>query len=197
MNIVLLANPLPDMFGRQVLRCVVCQLVQFRHENPCCVRCKGLLFTGERAFHFGDAQTPSRPVVVEKPINYDEFVRKNVKKFRQMKGFSQRQLSECLGSPRTWISKIENGKVDLTINSLERLSVALGVSVIELISDKKTAKQCAIEQEILSDAFLVEIAPFVNKLSRRDRLVFVAKLKSLSDRNNSNKKERRGVKIAA
>ncbi len=196
MNIVLPANPLPDMFGRQVLRCAVCQLVQFRRENPYCVRCKQLLFTNGRAFQFGDTPTASCPVVVDKPINHNEFVRKNVKKFRQFKGFSQRQLSECVGSPRTWISKIENGKVDLTINSLERLSVALGVSVIELISDNKTAAQRAIEQEILSDAFLVEIAPFVNKLSRRDRLVFMAKLQSLSDRNNSSK-ERGGVKIAA
>ncbi len=194
MNVVLLANRLPDMFGRQVLRCAVCQLVQFRHENPCCIRCKQLLFTDGRAFHFGDAQTASGPVVVEEPIDHDEFVRKNVKRFRQIKGFSQRQLSACLGSPRTWISKIENGKVDLTVNSLERLSAALGVSVIELISDMEIAKQRPIEQEILSDAFLVEVAPFVSKLSRRNRLVFVAKLESLSNRN---KKERGGVKKAA
>ncbi len=82
----------------------------------------------------------------------------------------------------------------MTVNSLERLSAALGVSVIELISDMEIAKQRPIEQEILSDAFLVEVAPFVSKLSRRNRLVFVAKLESLSNRN---KKERGGVKKAA
>jgi transcriptional regulator with XRE-family HTH domain len=191
-NIVLMATRLPDMFGRQVLRCAVCQLVQFRHENHYCVRCKQLLFTDEQTFQVGDTPAAPGPVVVEKLKTHNEFVRENVNKIRRMNDLSQRQLSEKVGSPRTWISKIENGKVDLTINSLERLAKALGVSIIDLISDNKSGAQCAIEQEILSDPFLVELAPFVKRLSKRDRYTFIAKLKSFASR-----KERGRLGIAA
>jgi len=46
-----------------------------------------------------------------------------------------------MGTPRTYVSKIENQKATPTLKSLERVARGLGVSVTELLSGGERARQ--------------------------------------------------------
>jgi transcriptional regulator with XRE-family HTH domain len=70
--------------------------------------------------------------------------------------------------PRTYISKIENGKAIPTLSSLERLASALGVDVRQLLRD---ARSCRDEEvaSILADPLLAEIAALLPSLDSLHR----------------------------
>ncbi len=57
---------------------------------------------------------------------------KNLKKLRQAKKLSQEQLAEKLEMGSTTISKIENGKIFVTSETLENITKALDIKVYEL-----------------------------------------------------------------
>jgi len=57
----------------------------------------------------------------------------NIKKIRTKKGMSQGDICRFLKMDRGYMSAIENGKKNITLNQLERLAKALGVSVDKLL----------------------------------------------------------------
>jgi transcriptional regulator with XRE-family HTH domain len=60
---------------------------------------------------------------------------KNVKKVREQKGWSQDRLSEETGLHRTYISGIERGVRNPTIEIVQQLSTALSVEIQDLFID--------------------------------------------------------------
>jgi transcriptional regulator with XRE-family HTH domain len=57
----------------------------------------------------------------------------NIKKIRARKKMSQGDICRALGMDRGYMSAIENGKKNITIQQLERLAQALGVSPDKLL----------------------------------------------------------------
>jgi transcriptional regulator with XRE-family HTH domain len=57
----------------------------------------------------------------------------NIKKIRTRKGMSQGDICRALDMERGYMSAIENGKKNITIQQLERLAQALSVSVDKLL----------------------------------------------------------------
>lgn len=57
----------------------------------------------------------------------------NIKKIRTSKGMSQGDICRALEMDRGYMSAIENGKKNITIQQLERLAQALGVSTDKLL----------------------------------------------------------------
>ena len=57
----------------------------------------------------------------------------NIKKIRTKKGMSQGDICRALDMDRGYMSAIENGKKNITIQQLERLAQALDVSVDKLL----------------------------------------------------------------
>jgi len=91
-----------------------------------------------------------------------------VKEIRRARHLSQRQLAGRMQVPRTYISKIENGKAIPTLGSLERLAEALGVDVRQLIRDARSQHDEEVAS-ILADPLLAEIAtalPCLDSLHR-------------------------------
>jgi len=80
-----------------------------------------------------------------------------VKDIRRSRHLSQRQLAGRMQVPRTYISKIENGKAIPTLSSLERLANALGVDMRHLVRDARSLRE-EEEASILADPLLAEIA---------------------------------------
>ena len=55
-----------------------------------------------------------------------------IKGLRQQAGLSQVVFSERCGFYQTYLSRIENGRANPTINALEVIAHALGITVFEL-----------------------------------------------------------------
>lgn len=63
-------------------------------------------------------------------------VYKNIKRARKLRGWSQSEMAARLGyADKTAISKIENGRMDLSIPALERIASVLGVKASELMGN--------------------------------------------------------------
>jgi transcriptional regulator with XRE-family HTH domain len=150
---------------REVLRCEHCALVQFRTSNSMCRRCHKPL----------DVEEVPAPIEVtavsESPAdNTDAGLRvaAQVKEIRKARHLSQRQLAGRMQVPRTYISKIENGKAIPTLGSLERLANALEVDICQLVRDGRSAREEEMA-EIFADPFLAELAQYLPKLEALQR----------------------------
>lgn len=60
----------------------------------------------------------------------------NIKEFRKAKKLTQKQLAEKVGISRNFLSEIENGKWDIGLDLLIKISKVLGVHPSKLIEYK-------------------------------------------------------------
>jgi transcriptional regulator with XRE-family HTH domain len=151
--------------AREVVRCDFCSLVQYRTTNSLCRKCHRPL----------DVEEPVRLapqlVAAQAPPASAEAGRQvagQVREIRRARHLSQRQLAGRMQVPRTYISKIENGKAIPTLGSLERLALALGVDISQLVRDSRSVRDEEVAG-IFADPFLAEIAvllPHLDSLHR-------------------------------
>ncbi len=59
----------------------------------------------------------------------------NVRTVRRAKGISQEDLADRAGLHRTYVSSVERGERNVTLETIEKLSKALGVSMAKLMPD--------------------------------------------------------------
>lgn len=57
---------------------------------------------------------------------------KNLRKFRKMKGLSQEDLSLELELDGSYIGKVENAKLNITLDKIISIADFLGINVIDL-----------------------------------------------------------------
>jgi transcriptional regulator with XRE-family HTH domain len=162
-----MAATLASVEAREVVRCNFpdCKLVQFKPSNSLCRRCHRPLDI-EEPVRPGPVAVESRPADPSTEAGLK--VAGQVKEIRHARHLSQRQLAGRMQVPRTYISKIENGKAIPTLSSLERLASALGVDVRQLLRD---ARSCRDEEvaSILADPLLAEIAALLPSLDSLHR----------------------------
>ena len=116
---------------REVLRCDHCNLVQFRTANAMCRRCHKCL-----EVELPEPEPAQMALVQAQPEKQEGLqVATAVRDLRHVRNLSQRQLAARMGVPRTYISKIENGKAMPTLSSLDRLARALKVDIASLLRD--------------------------------------------------------------
>lgn len=79
--------------------------------------------------HAGRAKAPDpRPVPLRMLVGHA------VRRFRAAAGYtSQEAYADAAGVHRTYVGKVERGELNLSIDTLERLARALGVSAGELL----------------------------------------------------------------
>lgn len=58
----------------------------------------------------------------------------NVRAARAATGLSQEELGDLCGLHRTYVSQVERGLRNISIDNLERIAGALGVDVFDLLS---------------------------------------------------------------
>ncbi len=102
-----MATTLVSVETREVVRCDYCSLVQYRTSNSLCRKCHKPLDVEEPA-----ALTPQLVVSSPAPASAEAGlqVAGQVREIRKARHLSQRQLAGRMEVPRTYISKIENGK---------------------------------------------------------------------------------------
>jgi transcriptional regulator with XRE-family HTH domain len=99
-----------------------------------------------------------------------------VREIRKARHLSQRQLASRMQVPRTYISKIENGKAIPTLGSLERLAEALQVDVSQLVRDARSRREEEVAA-ILADPFLAEIAALLPRLDTLQKTLLYGAVK--------------------
>ncbi len=57
----------------------------------------------------------------------------NLKRIRETKNMSQGDVMRSMGCSRSYVSNIENGKTNPTLETISKLAKALGVSTTELL----------------------------------------------------------------
>jgi transcriptional regulator with XRE-family HTH domain len=174
----LLVHSRPAAAEREVLTCRICKLVQFRTASDSCRRCKRSLLPDPPK-----VQPISLPVAgpVAEARDGGLQVSSAVRDLRHVRNLSQRQLAARMGVPRTYISKIENGKAMPTLSSLDRLAKALQVDISALLRDAPTRhrEETAV---LLNDPFLAEIARFTAHLTSTQKSIFLNHVRELSQR---------------
>ncbi len=150
---------------REVVRCEYCRLTQYRTSNSLCRRCHKPLDLEEPEQFAPQLMTGLIPPDAEEAGSQ---VAARVLEIRRARHLSQRQLAARMEVPRTYISKIENGKAIPTLSSLERLAGALDVEVGQLVWDARSRREEMVAG-VFADPFLAEIAaslPRLNSLHR-------------------------------
>lgn len=75
---------------------------------------------------------PSEQETVEELL---QRIPQNLKTHRQQSKMTQRQLAERLGADRNWVSAVESGRENLTLNTIEKFANALNKTPIELLAN--------------------------------------------------------------
>ncbi len=164
-----MATTLVSVETREVVRCDYCSLVQYRttqlplQKMPQTPRCRGACASGSAT----GGRQPSAPASAEAGLQ----VAGQVRDIRKARHLSQRQLAGRMQVPRTYISKIENGKAIPTLGSLERLAAALEVDISQLVRDSRSRRDEEVAA-IFADPFLAEIAAMLPHLEPMHRTLF-------------------------
>jgi transcriptional regulator with XRE-family HTH domain len=170
-----MATMMASVEQREVLRCDHCSLVQFRTLSAMCRRChKGL------EVELPEPE-PAPIALVPTPSEKQDGlqVATAVRDLRHVRNLSQRQLAARMGVPRTYISKIENGKAMPTLSSLDRLARALKVDIASLLRDanNRHSDETAV---LTADPFLAEIAAYTSQLNELQRSIFLNHVRELA-----------------
>jgi len=75
------------------------------------------------------------------PANPNNLLARNVRALRLARGWSQEKMAEKCGLHRTYVCAIERGERNVTLETLNALALALGVSAAELIIDSQRGRR--------------------------------------------------------
>jgi|SRR5579875_860526 transcriptional regulator with XRE-family HTH domain len=164
-----MATTLVSVDTREVVRCEFCRLMQYRTSNSLCRRCHKPLDVEEPA-HLTPQLVTTFGASGEEASSQ---VAAQVREIRRARHLSQRQLASRMQVPRTYISKIENGKAIPTLGSLERLAAALDVDVSRLVRDARSRREEEVAA-IFADPFLAEVAGILPQLDSLKRTLFLS-----------------------
>jgi transcriptional regulator with XRE-family HTH domain len=170
-----MATMMAPVEQREVVRCDNCSLVQFRTANTLCRRCRKSLEVEE------PKPAPAPLALVQAQPETDEGIQvaNAVRDLRHVRNLSQRQLAARMNVPRTYISKIENGKAMPTLSSLDRLAKALQVDISSLLRDSNTRHRDETAV-LMADPFLAEIAAYTSQLDALQRSIFLNHVRELA-----------------
>lgn len=80
-----------------------------------------------------------------------------IKKIRESKGFSQKEVALNLNMNPSQYSKIENGKVDPQCSSIEKIAIALGVNLSDVFAQENNLENInSIDKSIIEKVQLID-----------------------------------------
>ncbi len=107
-------------------------------------------------------KAPKRKFIAVLSNNMD--ISKNIKRIREAKKLSQKEVISAIDMGAAQYSRIENGKTDPSVNTLVKIAKAMGVSMAELFTEKDVLK------DINSvDTTFMERVSLINSLSEDEQ----------------------------
>ena len=107
--------------------------------------------------------------------SHDDSMKNRIAQIRQLKGMSLTEVAAAASTTKAQIQKLEKGERRLTLDWMERIARALGVSVVDLIPSGE-AKSGAQKVD-------VQIMSMVNMLSEKDKRMLLDVAEGLFSRN--------------
>lgn len=169
-------------FERETVRCAFCTLVQFRTQNNRCRRC-----TAPLADIAANA-SPFDVLAAEPPVsgngNGKKSSRKNglpdigsaIRAWRQAKRLTQTDIRNRAGISRSYLSRIESGRMIPSLATMEKLATALELTIAELLQPVKRETT----EDVLQDDFIQQLRPLLKRLEDFQRAYLVRKLQQLA-----------------
>lgn len=178
---------------REVVRCVECKLVQFWTNDGKCRRpgCNRALQKQEPVVEQQQIIVVESVVPLPKanPQTQIECLGENIRFIRKSMGMSAVALAVNVPTRSSYISRIENGVMLPSIGMLEKISLALGVSVPDVLYPDSMGW-------VLRDRFVCTVAvDCMRKLADRQRKLVLESMADLwtnAQRNARSRAHRRG-----
>jgi len=167
-------------FDREVIRCKVCGLVQYRTRTGNCRRCvralpqrMELLISPPPPQELpGDDRQlfeawPNRETV--------ENIGQRIRQLRESRGMTQSQLQARSRVSRSYLSRIESGQMTPSLGTLEKISEALGVGLNRFFIPESRG------EVLMEDPFIQGLRPFLRQLDWNQWQSILKRLQAISD----------------
>jgi len=165
---------------REVIRCKVCGLVQYRTRVGNCRRCLRLL-PPKVEFLIPPPVQQELPgddrQLFEKWPNRDtvENIGQRIRQMRESRGMTQSQLQARSRVSRSYLSRIESGQMTPSLGTLEKISEALGVGLNRFFVPESNGEM------LLEDPFIQGLRPFLRQLDLEQWQSILKRLQAISD----------------
>ena len=173
---------------REVIRCQVCGLVQYRTRTGNCRRCLRLL-------------PPTVTFVIPTPSPQDlpgddrqlfenwpnretvENIGQRIRQLRESRSMTQSQLQARSRVSRSYLSRIESGQMTPSLGTLEKIAEALGVGLNRFFVPESNG------ETVLEDPFIQGLRPFLRQLDWTQWQGILRRLQAISEHVNSNQQQ--------
>jgi transcriptional regulator with XRE-family HTH domain len=170
---------------REVIRCQVCGLVQYRTRTDNCRRCLRLL-------------PPKVTFVIPTPSPQDlpgddrqlfenwpnretvENIGQRIRQLRESRGMTQSQLQARSRVSRSYLSRIESGQMTPSLGTLEKIAEALGVGLNRFFVPETNG------ETVLEDPFIQGLRPYLRQLDWAQWQGILKRLQAISDHVSTN-----------
>ena len=170
---------------REVLRCAVCGLVQYRTKTDNCRRCLRML-------------PPKVSFVIPSPAPQDlpgddrqlfenwpnretvENIGQRIRQLRESRGMTQSQLQARSRVSRSYLSRIESGQMTPSLGTLEKIAEALGVGLNRFFVPESNG------ETVLEDPFIQGLRPYLRQLDWAQWQGILKRLQAISEHVSTN-----------
>jgi transcriptional regulator with XRE-family HTH domain len=165
---------------REVVRCKVCGLVQYRTQAGNCRRCVRLL-PPKVEFLIPPPAPQELPgddrQLFEKWPNREtvENIGQRIRQLRESRGMTQSQLQARSRVSRSYLSRIESGQMTPSLGTLEKISEALGVGLNRFFVPESNG------ETLFEDPFIQGLRPFLRQLDWEQWQSILKRLAAISD----------------
>jgi transcriptional regulator with XRE-family HTH domain len=170
---------------REVIRCQVCGLVQYRTRTGNCRRCLRLL-------------PPKVTFVIPTPSPQDlpgddrqlfenwpnretvENIGQRIRQLRESRSMTQSQLQARSRVSRSYLSRIESGQMTPSLGTLEKIAEALGVGLNRFFVPETNG------ETVLEDPFIQGLRPYLRQLDWAQWQGILKRLQAISEHVSTN-----------
>ena len=168
---------------REVIRCKICGLVQYRTRTGNCRRCVHAL--PQRMEYLIPQEPPQEQVepetIASKFANQEtvENIGQRIRQLRESRGMTQSQLQSRSKVSRSYLSRIESGQMTPSLGTLEKISEALSVGLNRFFIPESDG------EALLEDPFIQGLRPFLRQLDWEQWQSILKRLQAISDHVNA------------